>query len=65
MGRLRTLAGAASSDDASRSAVVSLLANDVVGASADQVSRAISRRLEPETPAPSLAGSAAASAAAT
>jgi len=63
MRRLRALAGAASSDDASRSALVRSLAYDA--ASADPISRAICRRLEPETHAPALAGEASASIAAT
>lgn len=60
MGKLRALAGAAG-DDASRSALVRSLAYDVAGASADEISRTIWRRIEPEMPATVLAGSAATS----
>lgn len=56
LGRLRTVAGAASADGATRAAVVRSLAQE--GASADEVSRALWRRFEPEAPAPA-AGSAA------
>jgi hypothetical protein len=51
LGRLRAVAGAASADGATRAAVVRSLAQE--GASADEVSRAIWRRFEPEAPAPS------------
>jgi len=61
-GSLSRLAkAAASSDEAARWKVVRSSARDAAGASADPVSRALWRRIEPEKTAPAIAGSPEAS----
>ena len=61
-GTLSRLAGiSASSDEAARWKVVRSSARDAAGASADPVSRALWRRIEPEKTAPAVAGSPEAS----